>query len=179
MASLIYVAEKGSYEDFLKDYRSADATYRGAGDRTLLFKSVANKDVEARVAITMRLLDDGADPSVVSGGINVLHVLFGRRGHDAELETPMLRRLIDGGADINLVSNRFGPPLVGLIENGPMPEAARVPFYDAFFERPDFDLSVPAMRAKKSLKEFILANSGLPLLQQQVIAYEEKHGTAH
>lgn len=144
-----------------------------------MFKSLANKDIEARVSITTRLLDDGADPSVVSDGINVLDILFGRPGHDAELEAPMLYRLIEGGADINVVSNRFGPPLVGLIENGPMPETARVPFYDVFFQRPDLDLAAPAMRAKKTLKEFILANSGLPLMQQKVIAYEENHGAAH
>lgn len=179
MPSLIHAAQRGSYEDFLQVYRPADAEYRVAGGATLLFKSVANTDIAARVAITTRLLDDGADPAVASGDLNVLHVLFGRPGHDAELEAPMLRRLIEGGADVNLVSNRFGPPLIGLIENGPLPESERVPFYDVFFESPHLDLTVPAMRAKATLKDFILANSGLPLLRQRVTAFEESRDAAH
>lgn len=169
--SLIYAAQTGTLEDFLKIYTPADATLLGAGGRPLLFYSLMNRDVEARVAITTRLLDDGADASVVSGGINVLHVLFGRRGHDAELEAPVLHRLIERGADINLVSKRWGPPLVGLIEHGPLPESARIPFYNVFFGSPNLDLSIPAMRADKSLKDFILAHSGMPVLRDYVLEY--------
>lgn len=173
MASLIYVAEKGTYEDFLKEYVPEDATRRSAGDRTLLFKSLANKDIKARVAITTRLLDDGADPSVESGGINALHVMFARPPHDAKLEAPMLGRLLDGGADVNLVSKRFGPPLMCLITNDTAPEVDIVPFYDVFFSRPDLDLSVPSMRGGKSVREFVL-NTGwnLPLLRERVLAYD-------
>lgn len=170
--SLIYAAQTGTFEDFIKVYTAADATLLGAGGRPLLFYSIMNRDVDARVAITTRLLDDGADASVVSGGINVLHVLFGRRGHDAKLEAPVLGRLIERGADINLVSKRSGPPLVGLMEHGPLPESARIPFYDVFFEYPDFDLGVPAMRANKTLKDFILSHSGMPLLRNYVLEYE-------
>lgn len=170
--SLIYTAQTGTFGDFLKVYSPADATLLGAGGRSLLFYSVMNRDVDTRVAITTRLLDDGADASIVSGGINVLHVLFGRRGHNAELEAPVLRRLIERGADVNLVSKRSGPPLVGLMEHGPLPESARIPFYSVFFERSDLDLDVPAMRAGKSLKDFILAHSGMPLLREYVLEYE-------
>lgn len=175
MGNPIFVAKRGSFEEFMSEYEPAMAvTYRSVGE-TLLFSSVANSDIDARVAITMRLLDDGADPSVVCGGINVLHVLFARRGHDPVREAPMLRRLIEGGADINLVSKREGPPLVGLMERGPRPESARVPFYDVFFGRPDLDLSVPSMTAGKTLREFILAHSGMPLLRERVAAFDAEH----
>lgn len=167
MASLVFVAKSGSYEEFLREYTPADASYKGAGGRTLLFQSVANKDVEARVAITTRLLDDGADPSVVSDGINVLHVLFGQRTHDAAYEAPMLRRLIDGGADINQVSKRSGPPLAVLIQHGPSPETERVPFYDVIFDQPKLDLT------NRYLHDLIFNSAwNLPLLRARVLAYE-------
>ena len=171
MASLIHSANANSYGEFLKDYTPADATYIDSSGRTLLFESVANPDIEARVAITMRLLDDGADPSVISRGINVLHVLFGTRKHDTEFEAPMLRRLIDGGADINLVSKRSGPPLAVFIQRGPSPETARVPFYDVLFEQPNLDLSAPF--DKGTLRDFIFNSAwNLPLLEERVLAYE-------
>ena len=175
--SLVYVAKAGSFDDFLKEYTPADAAYVGAGGRPLLFQSIANKDVSARVAITTRLLDDGSDPSVVSGGINVLHVLFGQRAHDAELEAPMLRRLITGGADVNLVSKRWGPPMASLIQYGPSPEEKRVPFYDVLFEQPNLDFSLPYM--KGTLRDLIFNSVwNLPILRERVLAYESKQPQA-
>ncbi|AQA02944.1 hypothetical protein BVC93_11440 [Mycobacterium sp. MS1601] len=172
MSSPIILAKRASYEEFLKSYDPAmAATCRSAG-QTLLFSSVANRDIDARVAITTRLLDDGADPTVVAKGLNVLHVLFGRPGHDAEQEAPMLRRLIEGGADVNLVSKRYGPPLVGLIEHGPTPESARVPFYNVLFERPGLDLSAPY--GQGTLRDFIFNSAyHLPLLRKRVEDYEK------
>ncbi|WP_219814649.1 hypothetical protein, partial [Rathayibacter rathayi] len=62
------------------------------------------------MAIANRLLDDGADPSLVSTDgdrVNVLHVLWGRaRDRDPEAEAALIARLLDGGADINLRSPR-------------------------------------------------------------------------
>lgn len=170
MASLIYAASACSYDDFLKEYTPADAMRLDASGRTLLFESVTNKDIEARVAITTRLLDDGADPSVATRGINVLHVLFGTRRHDTEREAPMLRRLIEGGADINLVSKRSGPPLAVLIERGPSPESERVPFYDVIFDQPNLDLTNSYLRN-------LIFNSAwnLPILRERVAAYESGH----
>ncbi|MGL5444460.1 MAG: hypothetical protein ACRDDJ_18560, partial [[Mycobacterium] stephanolepidis] len=165
------------YEDFLKEYTPADATKLASGGRTLLFKSVSNKDVKARVAITTRLLDDGADPSVVADGINVLHVLFDTRTHDTAYESPMLRRLIGGGADVNLVSKRFGPPLAVFIQHGPSPEAERVPFYDVLFEQPNLDLNAPY--GKGTLRDLIFNSAwNLPLLRERVEAYESARNGA-
>jgi hypothetical protein len=169
--SVLYTAHAGSYEDFLEEYVSSDATKLFAGGRPLLFKSVTNPDITARVAITTQLLNDGADASVTSGGINVLHALFGCREHDAEYEAPMLRRLIDGRANVNLVSKRFGPPLAVLIKQGPSPESARAPFYDVLFERPNLDLSV---RCEGGTLRDLIFNSAwnLPLLRDRALAYE-------
>jgi len=162
--SVLYSAKRGSYAEFLDEYEPSMAvTYRAAGGKTLLFESVANRDVEARVAITMRLLDDGADPSVVSGGMNVLHILLGEKNHDARLEAPMLRRLIDGGADINQVSKRWGVPLIGLVESGFYPESARIPFYDVIFDQPNLDVSL------------IKTVYSVPILRERMKTYQETH----
>ncbi|ART70531.1 hypothetical protein BTO20_20090 [Mycobacterium dioxanotrophicus] len=171
--SLLYAAQRATYDEFLEEYSPDDAKRLWSGGRPLLFKSVANRDVEARVAITMRLLDDGADPSVASEGINVLHVLFDQRTHDTSFEAPMLRRLIDGGADINLFSKRFGPPLAVLIQHGPSPETACVPFYDVIFDQPNLDLS------SRYLRDLIFNSAwNLPLLRERVSAYESTRNEA-
>lgn len=173
--SLIHVAKRGSFGEFMKEYDpSVAATYRAAG-QTLLFASVANRDIEARVAITMRLLDDGADPSIVCDGINVLHVLLGpNKKHDALREAPMLRRLIEKGADINQPSKKWGPPLLGLIHNGPRPETAAAPFYDVFFDQPNLDLN--ARYGNYVLWDSIFGDLwNLPMLRERALAYEEAH----
>jgi len=172
----IYAAEKRTYEEFLNEYSSDMAPLLSSSGKSLLFYSVANQDIDARISITSRLLDDGADASVTVRDTNVLHVLFARPPHDAERESPMFRRLVDSGADINLVSKRFGPPLVCLIENGPAAETEMVPFYDVFFSRPDLDLSVSSTRAGMTLREFIFNSVwNLPALRERAIAYDRSH----
>lgn len=176
----VYAAEKSSYEEFLAEYSPEMAPLLSASGKTLLFCSVANKNIDARIAITTQLLDDGADPRVTLRDTNVLHALFARPQHDAEREAPMLRRLLDGGADVNLVSKRYGSPLQCLIENGPPSEAEMVPFYDVFFSRPDLNLSVPTPKSGTTLRDFIFNSAwNLPLLRQRVTAFEESRGTAH
>ncbi len=175
--SVAGAAKACSYADFLKEYSPDDATRLFAGNRSLLFQSVANPDIEARVAITDRLLDDGADASIVSNGMNVLHVLFGTRRHDTKVEEPMLRRLIDAGADINQVSKRSGPPLAVLIEHGPSPEAERVPFYDVIFAQPNLDLSARCLRG--TLNDLIFNSVwNFPILRERATAYEAARSTA-
>ncbi|SKM80635.1 Uncharacterised protein [Mycobacteroides abscessus subsp. massiliense] len=166
-------AWEGSFEDFLSVYTPADATKLFGDGRPLLFKSVGNRDVKARVAITNRLLDDGADPSIAPDNVNVLHVLFDQRTHDTEYEAPMLRRLIERGADINLFSKRSGPPLAVLIQHGPSPESECVPFYDVIFDQPNLDLT------GRYLHDLIFNSAwNLPILRERVLAYESAHESA-
>lgn len=175
--SVVGAAKAGTYAAFLSEYSPDDAKRFFAGDRPLLFQSVGNPDIEARVSITDRLLDDGADASIVSNGINVLHVLFGAWRHDAKVEASMLRRLIGAGADINQVSKRSGPPLAVLIEHGPSPESERVPFYDVIFTQPDLDLSAPCLRG--TLRDLIFNSVwNLPILRERATAYETERSTA-
>lgn len=168
--TMLYAMMYGSYEDFLAEYTPASATEIIKG-RTYLFDSVSNPDIDARIAITNRLLDDGADPSVADRNLNVLHVLFGSREHDPQREAPMLRRLIEGGADVNLVSGRGGPPLTVLMDHVNLPDEARVPFYDVIFSRPELDLSVWSGTAKLPLGEYILIKKGFPELRKRVTEF--------
>ncbi|MHC2185174.1 hypothetical protein ACVLV4_000804 [Rathayibacter agropyri] len=120
MAFSIYTAGNGTYEEFCAGYDPAtmpfDATVGGLG---FLGQAVVNEDPRARLAIANRLLDDGADPSLVSTSrdrINVLHALWGyKQVRDPEPEAALIARLLDGGADINLRSPRFGLPLTMLV----------------------------------------------------------------
>lgn len=173
--SFVYSAWYGSFDEFINEYDPSTAATFRSGEQTLLFLSVTNPDVEARVAITTRLLDDGADPSVVSDGINVLHMLLGQnQTHHAQLEAPMLRRLIDLGADINLPSKKEGPPLLGLIRYGPRPESAAVPFYDVFFDQPNLDLH--AKYGDHTLWGDIFGDLwNLPILRQRAKTYQDAH----
>lgn len=140
MASLYHLASYGSFDEFMSEYKPADATDPEAGER-LLKRAVTNGDIAARVAIATRLLDDGADPAqATEDGANVLHALLGARDHDFAAEAPLLERLIAGGADINKVIARFGTPLETATVDSAFTESELAPVYDVFFAQPDLDL---------------------------------------
>lgn len=142
MADLSFIAGNGTFEEFVSAYEPADAAWSSpATGETLLKFAVGNHDVDARIAIATRLLDDGADPSYAAdGGTNLLHVLLGRRQHDFAAEAPLVERLIAGGADINRVIPRFGTPLETATVDSEFAEAELAPLYDVFFAQPDLDL---------------------------------------
>lgn len=142
MTDLSFIAGNGSYEEFLAEYEPSDAAWASPSTgETLLKFAVGNHDVEARIAIATRLLDDGADPAYsMENGTNLLHVLLGRRKQDFAAEAPLLERLIAGGADINKVIARFGTPLETATVDSAFTEAELAPAYDVFFAQPDLDL---------------------------------------
>lgn len=142
MTDLSFVAGNGSVEEFLSGYKPSDATWASPSTgETLLKFALTNDDVQARVAIATRLLDDGADPAWQAGsGTNLLHVLFGRRTQDFTAERPLIERLVAGGADINSVIARFGTPLETATLDSAFSEAELAPVYDVFFAQPDLDL---------------------------------------
>lgn len=142
MTDLSFVAGNGSAEEFFSAYDPSQASWVSPSTgQSLLSFAVANGDVAARVAISTRLLDDGADPAWEGrGGVNLLHTLLGARDHDFVAEAPLLERLIAGGADINRVVPRFGTPLETATVDSAFTEAELAPVYDVFFAQPDLDL---------------------------------------
>jgi|SRR5699024_5953783 len=181
MADPILFAKRSSFDEFLSDYDPQVTPFFQSPStrKTVLFGALANRDPQARVAMANRLLDDGADASVVTtSGVNLLHVLFSKRTHDVPAEAALLQRLLDGGADINRVERRDGAPLAMLYSMGGKDEDL-VPFYDVIFARDDLDLDKPASRAS-TVRELILHKGRYvrPRMQERVRAYDAAHGAA-
>ncbi|NQX12103.1 hypothetical protein HQQ80_10745 [Microbacteriaceae bacterium VKM Ac-2855] len=145
-----------------------------------LSKAMANEDPVARLAIANRLLDDGADPSLVSTDgdrVNVLHVLWGRdRDRDPEPEAALIARLLDGGADINLRSPRFGLPLTMLSQK----IVATPEYLPAVFaaitahSRPDLTAHIDNRREKSVGQS--LARTRFGIMRDEVLAYAASTG---
>ncbi|MDR6865503.1 ankyrin repeat protein [Microbacterium resistens] len=181
MASPIMAASYGTYEEFCEVYDPGampfDATLGVVG---LLGEAVSNKDPRARLAIANRLLDDGADPSLVSTSgdrVNVFHVLWGReRDRDPEGEAALIGRLLDGGADINLRSPRFGLPLTMLVTDiSASKEYTRAAFAAAIVHsQPDLTAHVDKRR-EASVGQY-LAGTMFGFMRDEVLAYAAASG---
>ena len=133
--SLCLALKRGTYEEFVDAYSPAWLHYDGFG-YSLLELACGNKDLESRVAISSRLLDDGADASV---GIPA-HVLVSQARHDFVSEAALLRRLIDLGADPNLVDTKVGTPLEASAAKFAFSDRDLAPFYDVLLGNPELDL---------------------------------------
>ena len=121
-------------ETFFALYRSSDAVDPAFGPY-LLKEGVLNKDIDARLAISHRLLDDGVDVR----GAQVLNTYMAYRIHDFEAEVPLLRRLLDEGADVMRVAPKHGTPLECLAAQFRYSDETMMPFYEVLLSRPDFD----------------------------------------
>ncbi|UFU02833.1 hypothetical protein LQF12_15315 [Ruania suaedae] len=179
MADPILSAKRATLESFLADYdpASTPAFASASTGQTVLFGALANKDPGARAAIANRLLDDGADPAVVSRtGVSLLHVLLGQRAHDPALEGPLLRRLLEGGAPINAVESRDGAALAMLLRLSSLSDEDRLPMYEAFFARPDLDLDARASQAH-TIRELIeQAAENRPIPHRLMREHEARQG---
>ncbi|MFT4263112.1 MAG: hypothetical protein QM572_07010 [Nocardioides sp.] len=142
----------GTLEEFLAVYRPEDATDAELGP-LLLLAAVGQHDPLLRPEIAGRLLDDGADPTVIAtDGSTTLHVLVGQSRHDFEAEAPILRRLLEGGADLNRMVGRHETPLLTIAQQFRYGDAELAPFYDEFFARPDLDLRKENARGQSVLE---------------------------
>jgi len=151
-------AMSGDYDAFTQAY-AADPL-----DPTrLLIPALGNSDPAARVAIAHRLLDDGADPTVLQGGNSTINVLLGQLAHDPEVEAPLLERLIAGGADINHQSHRGDAPIMQLVTATRISDEQMVPFYRVLLAQPTLDLeqrALPKGTDTQTIRERIFAPGG-------------------
>lgn len=138
---------RGTLEEFLAVYEPSYVTYDGFSSGTLLELALRNTNLEGRVAIANRLLDDGADVTV---GIP-LHVLVGGNNHDIAAEAPLLERMLDMGADVNKVDGKAGTPLETAAERFKYSDKTLTPFYDVFLARPELDLLQPGQDGRPVL----------------------------
>lgn len=137
MASPLYVARNGSYEEFCEvfDEEGNDVT-------DMLFGALVNRDPEARAKISNDMLDRGADAARVDTGQNALTLVL---SHDdlGPGDAALVQRLIDGGADVNF-RNRSGDVPIKLAIDMGMDDAQRRPIYEALFGTGVLDLSEPS-----------------------------------
>jgi len=179
VANPILFAKKCSVEEFFAEYDpEVTPFFRSPSTRqTVLFGALANRDPAVRVVIANRLLDDGADPSVVTmTGVTLLHVLLTHREFDVAGDAALLQRLLDGGADVNRADRREGAPLA-MVYRMPLGDEEMVPFYEVMFARDDLDLDKPAAK-RVTVRETILGDGGYvrPRMQEYVRAYDAAHG---
>ncbi|WP_436770773.1 hypothetical protein [Yinghuangia sp. YIM S09857] len=136
---IVYAAQVGSFAEFLGAYDSSQANAEVRG-RSVLMGALTNVDPDARRAIALRLLDDGADATTVHGGVNALHVLLGSARLDPAADASLLRRLIDRGADVNAVADGHGAPLEVLMSQLAYTDEVLAPLYDVLFAHDGIDL---------------------------------------
>jgi hypothetical protein len=110
--SIVAAAWNGTYDEFMNLYEGSEYQKnngaRSDGRRPLLWDSVTNPDVDARVAISNQLIDDGVDVPYVDNNLNVLNMLLGNRHLVPVKDAPLLRRLLQEGADMNLYHRSKG-----------------------------------------------------------------------
>lgn len=139
MASPLYVARNGSYEEFCEvfDAENNDVT-------VMLLGGLINRDADARFRISSDMLDKGADPCAVEEGQNTLSLLLG--GHDrlSDGDCELVKRLVDGGADVNFRESRGSLPLRLAIVIRTDDDERRRPVYEALFGAEALDLELPA-----------------------------------
>ena len=156
MASPLYVAKKGTYEEFCEVFDPAknDVT-------DMLFGALTNGDPEARAKICNDMLDRGADASRVEYGQNALTVLLGRHRHLGAGDAALAQRLVDGGADVNYRERRGSLVLQLAVEIRVDDDKQRRPLYEALFGIEDLDLDLPqnTHNPSKSIGEWLRMNT--------------------
>lgn len=148
----VAAARHGTYSEFMEVYDGSDIqknidTFL-AGFAPLLWQSVSNKDVDARVAISNQLIDDGVDVPYVDNKTNVLTVFLSSQNLVPVKDAPLLRRIIQHGADMNFPSGGKGnqggyTPAMLLLDNMSLTEEEKVPLYDVLLEFPEFHYRLP------------------------------------
>ncbi|CAH0145715.1 hypothetical protein SRABI98_00658 [Microbacterium sp. Bi98] len=153
MPSAHGLAKMGSYEDFVALY-DGDAHVVSSSGLTLLHRALGNRHLDARLAISSRLLDDGADAGAVVApeGYSTLHILFSQTSHDFVAEVPLVERLLEGGADVNANAARWGTPLQTLAVALKYSDEELAPFYEVLFARDDLDLLAPGRDGLSTLE---------------------------
>ncbi|PAT08572.1 hypothetical protein [Corynebacterium hadale] len=138
MASPLYVAKKGTYEEFCEVFDPAknDVT-------DMLFGALTNGDPEARAKICNDMLDRGADASREEYGQNALTILLGRHRHLGAGDGALVKRLVQGGADVNFRERRGDVPIKLVVSNSSDDEERRE-VYEALFGVEELDLSLPS-----------------------------------
>lgn len=139
MASPLYVAQNGSYEEFCEVFDAED------NDVTeMLLAGLSNRNADARFRISSDMLDKGADPCAVEEGQSALSLLFGDRDELTEGDGELAKRLVDGGADVNFRESQGALPLRLLLFIPVDDDEERRPAYEVLFGSEELNLELPS-----------------------------------
>lgn len=104
--NIFLTAKLKKEEEFFKDF-TPDMIQNKEEGKNLLSYSLANKDLQARYAISNFLIDSGCDVSVINDeGETLLHILLGQVKNLVPETTEVCKKLIDGGVDINTLDKK-------------------------------------------------------------------------
>ena len=144
MASPLYVAKKGTFDEFREVFNAEehDAT-------SMLMAALTNRDPEARASICNYTLDKGADAGIKDEDQNTLTVLLGRHRHLGEGDGDLVMRLVDGGADVNFRARLGYLPLRLAVEIRADDDEKRRPVYEALFGAETLDLELPSDKGEQ------------------------------
>ncbi|WP_162799280.1 hypothetical protein [Nocardioides sp. 616] len=145
------LAKWASTDRILSAYQPGDLLTRDpATGWPLLHTVLDNPDVDARIDVAARLLEDGADPATTTPeGLTPPHILLREHGtRDHAREAALLQRLFDAGADPNAVAEKVGTPLNCLARMTNLDEESRLPLYDVLLAHPQFDPRTRVGRTK-------------------------------
>lgn len=180
MSDMESLSSDVSVAEFLDHYEPwMAASWRDSFGDPLLRRALANHDPATRVVLANRLLDDGADASVVGDdGGTVAHSLLARVEHDPVTEAALLERLFDGGADVNrrVGAKNLGTPLKALMRQFKFSDEFLAPFYDVIFSRDDLDLVAKDSRGISMLETIRRSGELRPGLLRRAEEYLRARG---
>jgi hypothetical protein len=164
---------RATAEEFQAAYDAATwPTHADERGRTLLPDALTNRDPATRSLMVRRLVDDGADASVVlDEGYTVLHVLLSQRARDPEVDPGLVRHLIAAGADPNREAGRHLHRPVEEVDHPKLSVAEHEPYYRAFFDQPGLELLDPGRRGRSVLDAARMHRFRRPQLLEHVMAY--------
>ena len=136
------IAKLKSKEDFFAAYKEGDEK-KEYMERSLIYFSLANHDLQARYEISIFLLNKNIDlTTYIRDKYTPLHVLLGQRQHNLQQTIELCKVLINRGVNINVLDRNNEPALLHIINMGFSDEELE-PLYNFWFSQPYVDITTP------------------------------------
>ena len=134
------IAELKTSKEFFELYKPEDLK-KLFYNRSLIFYSVINHDLNSKYEISNFLLNEGVDAlGTDSDGYTVLHLLLANSPHDFQKTADLCKRFIDLGVDVNVLAKDKTLAFFWIILDDRYNDEELMPLYKLFFAQPNFDL---------------------------------------
>ncbi|QCQ17193.1 ankyrin repeat domain-containing protein [Microbacterium sp. RG1] len=138
--------------EFFKAFDPSDVARLAQDGRSLVMMALGNTDLASRYEVSNFLLDHGAPlGGPGSGGVTVLHVLFGHAKHDIAEDVKLAQRLIEHGADVNALDDARRLPFLEVL-NMKYTDDDLAPIYDLWFQQPVLDFTTESVHGLSPIK---------------------------